>query len=49
MPISVYVNLLEEKLLLAQTGRILFSVHEDLNGYRTSALTASILEFEPVE
>lgn len=47
---NAYISLCEfirGEAVLAQTGRILFSVHEDLNGYRTSALTASILELSP--
>ncbi len=45
-----YISLCEfirGEAILAQTGRILFSVHEDLNGYTTSTLTASILELSP--
>ena len=45
-----YISLCEfirGEAVLAQTGRILFSVHEDLNGYTTSTLTASILELSP--
>lgn len=45
-----YISLCEfirGEAVLAQTGRILFSVHEDLNGYTTSTLTTSILELSP--
>lgn len=47
---NAYISICEfirGEAVLEQTGRILFSVHEDLNGYKTSALTASILELSP--
>lgn len=47
---SAYVSICEfirGEAVLEQTGRIFFSVHEDLNGYKTSVLTASILELSP--